>query len=147
VSGIHQILLGSGGTTLIPLPEFVTTTGAVVSGGTSAAFYWLGSGLISGGLVGMYYQRSLFGSLDSPVYWLINGVTSDYEAKGTWNPISGSGSISGSTIFTNLSTNRLWTLTTTGSDAVYDLFIEIRRVGSVDILTSSTVTFETFGSP
>lgn len=115
-------------------------------GGTSAASYTLTSGYYQGEI-----YRTLFGIGELVGKWL-NGVSdpTNYEVRGTWNPIVGLGSISGPTTFTAIPaspTPTRWELETTGSDAIYELFVEIRRIGNVTVLTSATITLETFGSP
>lgn len=115
-------------------------------GGTSTASYTLTSGYYQGEI-----YRSLGGVGDLVGKWL-NGVSdpTNYEVRGTWNPIVGLGSISGPTTFTAIPaspTPTTWELESTNDDAIYELFVEIRLISNPTVLTSATITLETYGAP
>ena len=146
MSGVHQMLLGSGGGTILPLAS-VTTTGNVISGGESNATY----GFINfDNFNGTVYKDNL-GSLVYIGNWISRASSNFglYETRGTWTQISGSGDTFGPTTYTTMPVfgSLGWRLRTINSDATYELFVEIRAVGSGTVLSSATITFETFGAP
>jgi hypothetical protein len=145
MSGIHQILLGGGEGVILPLSS-VTCTGNVTSGGTSSAFYILTSAYYQGQIF-----RSLFGTGQLIGNWLAPvGDPTNYEVRGTWTAISESGTVTGPTTYTAIPASPAsvtWQLETTANDATYELLVEIRRIGSTTVLSSGTMTLETFGSP
>jgi hypothetical protein len=148
MSGIHQVLLGGSNSAWGTIPAFMATTGAVISGGTSVAKFRLVS---QSPVNTVTWQRTLFGTYDTPELVWKNVNSSNFEVRGIWNPITGSGTTGGvpDNTWVDFSVDREWTFTSTNTDGDYDLQLDIRPVYPLGGGTyfASLITFATFGSP
>jgi hypothetical protein len=136
MSGILGALVGGY---VAPVKITDTTANDLVVGGTASADYYLNSNGTA--------QRDVGGVLTSITgEWLKSGLSSQYDARGTWS--GSAGTISGPTVYSNLATSRSWGLSVTNNFATRTLLIEIVRTGTTSpVLGSATITFEADGSP
>lgn len=156
MSGIHQMLLGGGELTVNPLVS-VTCLGAVNPGGISMAYYSFYDFPDSDGKpLGSIY-RTTFGGIQTFLqYWLPGSTVAQrgqYELRGTL--ISSFGSTTsfvinagaGSGVWVQLPGTYDTFIISSNDDAVYEVLMEIRRIGTTNIISSATITLETFGAP
>lgn len=135
MSGFHAVLVANAFRT-VKLSS-TAASGAVAPGGTSTATFELQS---TGAA-----RKSTFGVVGNITgEWLLSGAVSQFEARGTWG--AGSGTISGPTTYSNLSTTRTWTFATTGTDDTRTLTVDIRNVATGTVVATAVITMNTFGS-
>jgi hypothetical protein len=129
---------------------FALNTSLAGVGGTATATYRLDSD-------GQAYRTNAAGTL-IPIsgQWLTSGTASDYEVYAQWSPmgggpggIVGGGTIGGATPATwlSLSSQRNFTLTDTNNYAERELYIQIRRASTQEIVNFCTVNVSVDSAP
>jgi hypothetical protein len=150
------MLLGGGEPTVNPLLS-VTCLGPVNPGGISMAYYsFYDYPDPAGKELGSIY-RTIFGGIETFLqYWLPGSTIAQrgqYELRGTL--ISSFGSAS-SVVINGAAGSGVWValpgtydtfIISSNDDAIYEVLMEIRRIGTTNIISSATITFETFGAP